>query len=591
MSKNNIATKEMGQVLGEALQGNTMLKELNVSDPWTDVRGFAQGVSKGLIDNEFISSLNFSGVNRGAEGIEGAKHFAEAMQDMLSLSEVTFGNTHAAITMSTEMTEANFSGKGLGVSDAIMLVGFLPKCQALSFLDLSDNNIGEIVLVNGITLANERIMICENGLVIAQRREMVYWDKDGKNMGETPPPGCGPIGAIGIVNAIAIASGVLSSVNLLRNQILVNQAQDLVEIMESKEALTTLCGLSGEETELDFSTGAKQGVLGAGDTVLIANDIKDRRFLLHVNLADNEFNKGARGMDHVGPAIAASTSITSLNIAGNQLNLNGGFDQVVQVLQGSRVLTSVNVLMNGIGSKDQPSADRRARLIAVCASKGVSLEIESVVLNEANTGEHQDTTSEEATSVVALLRGHQFSFDYAFDSNGVLDRLNSGFYNAVVVTMSSVRSIQVVVDHQVSGLSRYGSQKLGGPTHIVQRFHDGHTRNITKDERYSWVAVELKGCSLVINHYALRHGNDNGHGRLLNWRLEGSNDGKEWNNLRVHEDDQSLPNQGFGVAHWPVEQVTKDYSHFRIIQTGPNSGGGYDNMLCCAGFEMYGKIC
>jgi hypothetical protein len=63
--------------------------------------------------------------------------------------------------------------------------------------------------------------------------------------------------------------GAISSINLLKNTILVEQAQELVKIMQAKENLTTLCGLSREETALDFSGQH----LGAGDAVLIANDI------------------------------------------------------------------------------------------------------------------------------------------------------------------------------------------------------------------------------------------------------------------------------------------------------------------------------
>jgi hypothetical protein len=62
----------------------------------------------------------------------------------------------------------------------------------------------------------------------------------------------------------------------------VEQAQELVKIMRAKENLTTLCGLSGEETELDFSSGQ---YLGAGDAVLIANDISDMGALTSLNLA------------------------------------------------------------------------------------------------------------------------------------------------------------------------------------------------------------------------------------------------------------------------------------------------------------------
>ena len=33
------------------------------------------------------------------------------------------------VTMEASMAEADFSGKGLGLSGAIMLAAFLPKCQ------------------------------------------------------------------------------------------------------------------------------------------------------------------------------------------------------------------------------------------------------------------------------------------------------------------------------------------------------------------------------------------------------------------------------------------------------------------------------
>jgi hypothetical protein len=63
----------------------------------------------------------------------------------------------------------------------------------------------------------------------------------------------------------------------------VEQAQELVKIMQAKEKLTTLCGLSKAETELDFSDRN----LGDGDAVLIANDISDMGALSSLNLAEN----------------------------------------------------------------------------------------------------------------------------------------------------------------------------------------------------------------------------------------------------------------------------------------------------------------
>jgi hypothetical protein len=75
----------------------------------------------------------------------------------------------------------------------------------------------------------------------------------------------------------------ISSINLLSNSIPVEQAQELVKSMRAKEKLITLCGLSKEETQLNFS-GQN---LYAGDAVLIANDIRDMGALIKLDISSN----------------------------------------------------------------------------------------------------------------------------------------------------------------------------------------------------------------------------------------------------------------------------------------------------------------
>jgi hypothetical protein len=87
--------------------------------------------------------------------------------------------------------------------------------------------------------------------------------------------------------------GALLSANFLGNKIPVEHARELVEIMQSKMKLTTLCGLSKEETELDFSPGERLQYrgFGPGDAVLIANDIGDMEALSSLNLANNNIGE------------------------------------------------------------------------------------------------------------------------------------------------------------------------------------------------------------------------------------------------------------------------------------------------------------
>jgi hypothetical protein len=61
----------------------------------------------------------------------GVTALANAIPDMAALSTFIFsgdGENSQSVTMEASMMEANFGGKNLGVSGAMMLAAFLPKC-------------------------------------------------------------------------------------------------------------------------------------------------------------------------------------------------------------------------------------------------------------------------------------------------------------------------------------------------------------------------------------------------------------------------------------------------------------------------------
>jgi hypothetical protein len=102
----------------------------------------------------------------------------------------------------------------------------------------------------------------------------------------------------------------ISSVNLLKNAIPVEQAQELVKIMQSKKKLITLCGLSGNEATLDFSN---QG-LGPGDAVLIANDISDMGAISQFTFS---------GDDDDSTPVTMETSMVEADFSGKGLGKTG----------------------------------------------------------------------------------------------------------------------------------------------------------------------------------------------------------------------------------------------------------------------------
>jgi hypothetical protein len=74
------------------------------------------------------TELNMSGKEIG---VEGAIMLAPEIVDNGALSQFIFSDDQndKTVTMQTSMTKADFRGQGLGVSGAIIVAAFLPKCM------------------------------------------------------------------------------------------------------------------------------------------------------------------------------------------------------------------------------------------------------------------------------------------------------------------------------------------------------------------------------------------------------------------------------------------------------------------------------
>ena len=75
--------------------------------------------------------------------------------------------------------------------------------------------------------------------------------------------------------------------NILSNNIGAEQANKLIKIMESHSNLKTLCGFSGDETELDLSNKN----LSAGCGVLVANEVKNNGAMTSLNISNNSIGE------------------------------------------------------------------------------------------------------------------------------------------------------------------------------------------------------------------------------------------------------------------------------------------------------------
>jgi hypothetical protein len=103
--------------------------------------------------------------------------------------------------------------------------------------------------------------------------------------------------------------GALSNVNILSNNIGTEQASQLIKIMANKPKLKTLCGFSGNETELDLSYEG----LSTGCGVLVGNEVKNNGALTSLNISANKL-EGYEDLD-TGEWISDMTGIQALAAA------------------------------------------------------------------------------------------------------------------------------------------------------------------------------------------------------------------------------------------------------------------------------------
>ena len=114
------------------------------------------------------------------------------------------------------------------------------------------------------------------------------------------------------------------------------------------------------------------------------------------------------------------------------------------------------------------------------------------------------------------------------------------------------------------------------------------------DAPNSWFQVDLgEGKLFTTNYYCLRSRTDHDVFHPTNWRLEGSNTGKDgdWTNLRTHTNDTNIYGLGkeFG---WSLPDnnstAVASYRYFRLFQFGENSDG--TNEFNLSAFELYGTL-
>ncbi|KAL3505492.1 hypothetical protein ACH5RR_035333 [Cinchona calisaya] len=169
------------------------------------------------------------------------------------------------------------------------------------------------------------------------------------------------------------------------------------------------------------------------------------------------------------------------------------------------------------------------------------------------------------------------------DSNGLLYFVGTSYgkhqwVNPVLskkVTVTASSPISRFTDPKVLASRTYQGTSFAGP-----RMEDG--RNT------SWWMVDIgTGHQLMCNYYTLRQ--DGSMAFMRYWNFQGSSDGENWQNLRIHENDETLCKPG-QFASWPIDgsNTLLPFRFFRVILNAPTTDDTNPWNCCICFLELYG---
>jgi hypothetical protein len=207
--------------------------------------------------------------------------------------------------------------------------------------------------------------------------------------------------------------GALSVVNVLRNDISTKQREELINIMETKDHLTSLCGIRPDQEEANFSFQE----LRACDAILITNDILKNGRLLHLNISSTaamDIHSGTSdrtgrqercitydtaGIITLVGAVRDHQALVSLQCSGNHI---GGWDgesgvhALAGMLKINRTLIDLNIARNNLDAEC-------ARILGPAISDSTSLSSLNLANNLLCNVDDEGHGTYDASGTIPLL--------------------------------------------------------------------------------------------------------------------------------------------------------------------------------------------
>jgi hypothetical protein len=220
------------KILAEGLKGNQVMTMLNIANNALVIasNGYSIDMS-GVIalanTIKDMGALLVFDISANSIGAPGLKIISEALEGNATMTNLNVANNAATNPMDRSGRTDDISGVVALTNNAIKDMG------ALTSLDLSNNNIGQLVMSDGWQFDEDADE---------------YWKEvDGEEIVETQIPAGeqlateSPVGAIAIANAVE-DMGAISSVNVLGNGLGKEGAEVLGSAWKNHSTLKTICG-------------------------------------------------------------------------------------------------------------------------------------------------------------------------------------------------------------------------------------------------------------------------------------------------------------------------------------------------------------
>lgn len=171
------------------------------------------------------------------------------------------------------------------------------------------------------------------------------------------------------------------------------------------------------------------------------------------------------------------------------------------------------------------------------------------------------------------------------DSNGILYFAGTSYGQHQWVNPVLAKRISITSS---SPMSRFTDPKV-----LVSRSYQGTSfagPRIEDGNKSSWWMVDVgPDHQVMCNYYTVRM--DGSKAFIRYWNFQGSSDGKNWTNVRVHENDQKICKSGqFGS--WPINgpSALLPFRYFRVVLTAPTTDDSNPWAFCICFLELYGHF-